>query len=1273
MGGKVDASVNQTKGPRTFKLSGQNYHQIGSLLPPEGSTPKFAQLYIYDTKNEVQNRIHALGRDERINQLHAEIVQDLKQMLDEQNVLTKSFRIVRDKFQEDTQSNFRLRLIGKRNYDGRRYNLPTISEVVALVVGDFDVSRCDRDIIVETQSGHLQRINELNAAYLGLQYPLLFPFGEDGYREDIPLNGTDESTGGRNFVSMREYFAYKIQERNGEVATIVNSRRLFQQFLVDGFTMVESSRLKYIRSHQKQLRAHMYKGLEDAVLHGEINPSSQGKRVILSSSFTGGARYMIQNYQDAMAICKWAGYPNLFITFTCNPKWPEIIRFVKSKGLQAEDRPDILCRVFKIKLDRLIKDLKEKQIFGPVKSEFQKRGLPHAHILLFLHNKYPNVGDIDQIISAEIPDESVDPCYYKAVKNFMMHGPCGSARKSSPCMRNGRCTKHFPKKFVQNTTTDEDGYPVYKRRDNGRTINKEGIDLDNRYVVPHNIYLLLKYGTHINVEWCNQSRSIKYLFKYVNKGHDRVTAAFSQSVHEEESSAIDEIKMYYDCRYISPCEAAWRIFKFPINHREPSVERLSFHLPNEQTVIFSDDDPIDDVANRPSVKESKFLSWFEANNTYEEARELTYAEFPLKFVWNKKLKKWEKRRNSAFSIGRIFFVPPGSGEKYYLRMLLNVIRGPKSYEDLRKINNHEHLTFRDACYALGLLDDDKQYVDAIKEASHWGMASYLRQLFAMLLLSNSMSRPEYVWEATWILLSDDILHEQRRILDNTEAELTNDEVKNRCLQKVQNLLKGCGKTLYDFPTMPSPVFNEEEVDNTNTLICEELHYNRCSLSKEHEELLVKLTMEQKLVYDRIIKAVHEDKGGFFFLYGHGGTGKTFIWKTLSSAIRCRGDIVLTVASSGIASLLLPGGRTAHSRFAIPLNTTEDSTCNIKQGTPLSKLIVKTKLIIWDEAPMMHRYCFEALDRTLRDILRFKDASNLDRPFGRETVVLGGDFRQILPVIPKAIGDGIIGNSVGGIDKVHIPDDLIINNSGDPTSAIVESTYPVFLTHCSDITYLQQRGILAPTLDMVESINEYMVSLNHTEPKTYLSSDIICMSDDAFTGLEHVHTPEFLNTIKCSGIPNHVITLKVGVPVMLLRNIDPYSGLCNGTRLIITRLGNRVIEAKLLSGNMAGQKVFIPRMSLTPSDARIPFKFQRRQFPIVVSFAMTINKSQGQSLSHVGLYLKKPVFTHGQLYVALSRVTNRKGLKILVYDEDGQISNEAINVVYKEVFRNLLGE
>ncbi|KAM3393921.1 hypothetical protein P3S68_002922 [Capsicum galapagoense] len=207
--------------------------------------------------------------------------------------------------------------------------------------------------------------------------------------------------------------------------------------------------------------------------------------------------------------------------------------------------------------------------------------------------------------------------------------------------------------------------------------------------------------------------------------------------------------------------------------------------------------------------------------------------------------------------------------------------------------------------------------------------------------------------------------------------------------------------------MPKTTYIAEQLDVTNRLILEELRYNKFSLSKEHEELLNKLTEEQRSVYDRIITTVKCNKGGFLFLYGHGGTGKTFIWMTLSSAIRSKGDIILTVASSGIASLLLPEGRTAHSRFAIPLNANEDSTCNIKQGIPLASLIVKMKLIIWDEAPMMHRYCFEALDKTLRDILRFEDISNLDRPFGGKTVVLGGDFRQILPVITKGNRQDIV--------------------------------------------------------------------------------------------------------------------------------------------------------------------------------------------------------------------------------------------------------------------------
>ncbi|KAG5610803.1 hypothetical protein H5410_022084 [Solanum commersonii] len=206
-------SIKQTKGPRTFRLSGQNYHKIGSLLPNEGSTPKFAQLYIYDTENEKTNRMNVISN----NQIHAQIVTELKEMLDKHNVLAKSFRMVRDRFQVEQSTNVKLRLIGRRGSDGRRYNLPSVSEVAALVIGNFEPTNTDRDIIIESQNGQLQRINELNDAYLGLQYPLLLPYGEDGYREDIPLNRIDESSEGRKRVSSCEYFAYKIQERKNEV------------------------------------------------------------------------------------------------------------------------------------------------------------------------------------------------------------------------------------------------------------------------------------------------------------------------------------------------------------------------------------------------------------------------------------------------------------------------------------------------------------------------------------------------------------------------------------------------------------------------------------------------------------------------------------------------------------------------------------------------------------------------------------------------------------------------------------------------------------------------------------------------------------------------------------------------------------------------------------------------------------------------------------------------------------------------------------------------
>ncbi|XP_020967741.1 ATP-dependent DNA helicase PIF1-like [Arachis ipaensis] len=208
------------------------------------------------------------------------------------------------------------------------------------------------------------------------------------------------------------------------------------------------------------------------------------------------------------------------------------------------------------------------------------------------------------------------------------------------------------------------------------------------------------------------------------------------------------------------------------------------------------------------------------------------------------------------------------------------------------------------------------------------------------------------------------------------------------------------------------------------------------------------------------------------------------------------------------------------------------------------------------------------------------------------------------------------------------------------------------------------------LESVEKVNDFVLTIFSGTEKKHLGFDTTCQADENEDVHQEWFTPEFLNDIKCSGLSNHKLTLKPVVAIMLLRNINQTLGLCNRTRLIINELYSNVIGATVVIGGNIGDKVYIPRMNLIPSDSGLPFKFQRRQFPLTVCFAMTINKSQGQSLSHVGLHLPKSVFTHGQLYVTLSRIKSRSGLKVLILDEGGNSKSSTTNVMFKEVFNNI---
>ncbi|CDY56895.1 BnaCnng31320D [Brassica napus] len=519
LGGKVDRSVQKGIGPQMFQLQGENYHLMGSLKPPEGEPKKYKKSAEKTRKEELMKKV----------------IETLMAMLDECNPYVHQFRSARDRFDTNPDETFHMHIISSREKDGRTYDTPTASEVAALIPGDFNLEMDKRDIVLQKkQTGWLRRISEIHSAYLALHYPLIFTYGEDGFRLGIKKRATDATAKlKRQTISMRQC-----------------------------------------------LRSDSYDSIQQAENACKTDMHEQGSRLLLPASFTGGPRYMKNMYLDAMAICRHIGFPDLFITFTCNPKWPEVTRYLQPRKLAAEDRPEILCRLFKIKLKSLMTDLTDKQLLGKTVS------------------------------------------------------------------------------------------------DNGAS----------------------KEQTAPNAEPNEESKN--------------------------------EIKDFFNCR--------------KTDH------------------FFKDDDTYEEVTSRKLIDNTMFMGWFEF-------------------------------------------------------------------------------------------------------------------------------------------------------------------------------------------CKPIP-----DIINENVLIMDELSYDRQELKADHDRDFPKLTDEQRKIYDLITDDVFSKKRGVLFVYGFSGTGKTFLWRLLSAAIRYRGEICLNVASSGIASLLLPGGRTTHSRFGIPINPYEFSTCNLIPGTDQANLVKAASLIIWDEAPMMKR-------------------------------------------------------------------------------------------------------------------------------------------------------------------------------------------------------------------------------------------------------------------------------------------------------------------------------
>lgn len=316
-----------------------------------------------------------------------------------------------------------------------------------------------------------------------------------------------------------------------------------------------------------------------------------------------------------------------------------------------------------------------------------------------------------------------------------------------------------------------------------RTVVKSGTPLDNQFVVPYNRDLLLKFQCHINLEVCNNSRSLKYLFKYCLKGHDNATMLLQRKKNSSDPQdsvkqlkCRDEVKQYLDGRYICASEACWRLLGFDIHYRYPTVERLPVHEKDGKCISFKANESLNVVADQADCKKSKLEAWFLANQTIKMARDFTYQDFPRGFTWNPRANRWQIRKRGIV-VGRLSEVHASSGDTFFLRMLLLRVKGATSFTDLRTVDGRIYDTFKEACAALGLLRDDKQWHAALLENSETAMPQQLRAMFVHMLTNCPIAAPHKLWDDHWKSMSDDVLYKRRKAASDNSLSLSDEEIK----------------------------------------------------------------------------------------------------------------------------------------------------------------------------------------------------------------------------------------------------------------------------------------------------------------------------------------------------------------------------------------------------------------------------------------------------------------------------------------------------------------
>ncbi|KMQ87777.1 hypothetical protein RF55_12854 [Lasius niger] len=956
--------------PYCLKIHGQYHHLTSTAMrPADGETPRFAQLYFLDTEEALNHRINNKANKE----CDQKIMKDLSCFMVECNIFAKTFKMMRQVEKDlnpigNKTINLMLSFRKDPKQDKRRYNAPQANEIAVVFKNVDGEPPFERDIrIYNKNSNDVQQISILDKRCDPMCYPLLYPYGNDGWHSE--LKSYNPKYPGFKVTQM-DYYAHLLAPR-AEFSQFKKAGKLRCQFILDAYMKVEANRLNYIKLNQPQLRAELYSGLMDHLDNRAQNEGIKaGIPVILPSSFMGSPRNMQERYQDAMSLVRKFGKPDIFLTMTCNPKCPEIKNNLD--GCSIEFRPDLVAKTFNLDVKEILKDLIQNKIFGKIIAyagviEFQKRGLPHLHLLAMLNDEdKPRLQEIiDMMVWAEIPNEEKNSELNVKVLKHMIHGPCGDPSQRYPCTGDdGKCTKGFPKEFREETNANVNGYPMYQRRNFGKKYIVRGKEIDNRWVVPYSPYLIMKYDRHINLEICSSVKSVKYLYKYIHKGFD-CAAIEVQARDGTRLIKIDEVNSFLDARYVSAPEAMWRLNGYDLFMKSHTVIRLAVHLPNRQMVYFRAGNE-EQAAERELNRDTMLTAWFKLNQTDENAVQFLYTDIPYHYVYDKKETKWKPRKKGSEKIiSRLYTVSIKDIERFYLRLLLLHVAGAKSFEDLKNVNGILYETFKDAAIAKNLIETDDLWGKTIEDSIESNMPTQIRELFAYICIFGNPIDVLAIWNKYKDYMIEDFVH--KNVLNP----------ENMALNHIQEILINNGSNCENFQ-LPNPT-------PVNIYVTE---YNVDEERIRGDYLLSTLNAEQKHVYDIVMRAIENENESqrLFFIDGFAGSGKTYLFNTFMSVIRGRNEIILPCASTGIAATLLKGGRTYHSLFKLSIPLDDGAKSNIRGNSQAARELINAKLIMWDEVSMTVEYALTAVDKL------FKDLMKNTRLFGGKVILFAVDFR-----------------------------------------------------------------------------------------------------------------------------------------------------------------------------------------------------------------------------------------------------------------------------------------